>query len=138
MEHNPTLNVALLERTLAFLEANPHRWDQSRFATVDGRACFGGWAVVLHESVPLRALFTVPGFIVAWRAQRALGLNEGQALAIFGYVCTREHCTSAEPCVQPTFQQLCDRISEETGFCYDPRGNPPVVDALPVRELVAA
>lgn len=47
----PTLNVKLLQRVLAHIEADPAQWDQDAWAernpACDTRHCFAGWTVAL-------------------------------------------------------------------------------------------
>lgn len=43
---NRNINVELLDRTLAYIEAHPEEWDQGNWRCGTGM-CFAGWAVTL-------------------------------------------------------------------------------------------
>lgn len=93
-------NVKLLRETLAHIEAEPEKWDQSVYRCETGM-CFAGWAVTLdggrwktrpdedgHALLVAEAeddeISRKMGDIhAADRAHRILGLTDGQADALF-------------------------------------------------------
>lgn len=88
-----TLNVELLDRTLAHIEAHPEEWDQGAWRCETG-LCFAGTAAVLSGAKWLHPLGHQQDHWVrgrgsqqsepaAWRAQRLLGLDEDQADELF-------------------------------------------------------
>lgn len=93
-----TINVELLDRTLAHIEANPERWDQAVYRCATGM-CFAGWACTLAGGLWIsdddEVLVAEPGEwpthqwdgeVVATarvRATRILGLDDAQASDLF-------------------------------------------------------
>lgn len=98
-----TPNVALLNQTLAYIEAHPQEWDQTTWHC-GTTACFAGHAALLDgaewapANVPIGELVLArdddpdlnvlvldgtPSVFVDDRAQRILGLTEYQATELF-------------------------------------------------------
>ena len=112
------VNESLLLDVLRFLEQNPQRWCQHVYLAVRHGVrigCVGGWAVVLS------GVAEQPGELVSsgsmhHRAQVALGLSNGQASKLFGFVSVVD-AESGLP-RHPTFAELVGKVAEVTGVNY--------------------
>lgn len=119
----PELNVELVQRTLAAIEANPQQWSQRAcfiqqdYPRPGFTACFGGWGLAVHQGVDIaRVEFDGCG---PWNSARDLfGLSQLQAYRVFGFMSS----SSSKP--EPTFAELCERVRQETGFRYEPTADP--------------
>lgn len=116
-----TPNEPAIREVLAYIEADPTRWDQRQWATAlecGTSHCMAGWAYVLNSGKswkPWDIDRNNEANIVA--AAAYLGLGAWQAADIFFFTDLGVNGTYG---YEPTFPELCAKVAAVTGIVHKP------------------